>query len=78
MALVRRGAVGSMRAQHIHVDPPSIREQPFDNQGGGWDFSSRREIFFVASAKQIIFFLGPTQQEIFFGGSKKQNIFSPT
>ena len=57
---------------------PTVREQPFDNQGGGWDFSSRQEIFFVASARQIIFFLGPSEQDFFFSGSKKQNIFFPT
>ena len=33
----------------------SVRDGPFDIRGGGWDFSSRRVIFFSLFAQQVIF-----------------------
>ena len=40
----------------------TVRDGPFDIQGGGWDFSSRQVIFFSVFAQQVIFFKSKLQQ----------------
>ena len=46
----------------------SLRDGPFDIQGGGWDFSLRRVIFFSHFAQQLIFFKSELQQDFYFFG----------
>ena len=55
----------SNRMYTIHMH--AVRDGPFDIQGGGgWDFSSRRVIFFSVFAQQVIFFKNKLQQVFYF------------
>ena len=48
------------------IESKKLRDGPFDIQGGGWDFSSRRVIFFSLFAQQVSFFKSKLQQDFYF------------